>query len=63
MALAMRFRMSTQEALADIPSYRRHKASGQAVVTRNGVDPYLGRFNPAKSRAESDRVFSCAGEA
>jgi hypothetical protein len=28
-----------------IPSYRLHKPSGQAVVTINGKDIYLGRFN------------------
>lgn len=28
-----------------IPSYRLHKPSGQAVVTINGKDIYLGRFD------------------
>jgi hypothetical protein len=27
-----------------IPSYREHKPSGQAVVTLNGRDHYLGRI-------------------
>ena len=30
--------MSTKHAMTGIPSYRRHKPSGQAVVTLNGVD-------------------------
>src|SRR5215475_6127450 len=41
-----------------IPSYRRHKASGQAVVTLNGVDHYLGRFNSPESKVEYDRVIN-----
>jgi integrase len=41
-----------------IPSYRRHKASGQAVVTLNGVDHYLGRYNSAGSKVEYDRVIN-----
>ena len=30
-----------------IPSYRLHKPSGQAVVTINGRDIYLGKYNSA----------------
>jgi integrase len=41
-----------------VPSYRRHKASGQAVVTLNGVDHYLGAWNSPESRAEYDRVVN-----
>ncbi|MDB5350168.1 MAG: site-specific tyrosine recombinase XerC [Planctomycetota bacterium] len=37
------------------PSYRRHKASGQAVVTLNGRDVYLGIHGTPESRAEYDR--------
>jgi hypothetical protein len=33
-----------------IPRYRRHKPSGQAVVTLNGKDHYLGRYNSAARR-------------
>jgi integrase len=40
-----------------IPSYRKHKASGQAVVTLNGVDHYLGRYNSVESKAEYDRII------
>lgn len=39
-----------------VPSYRRHKASGQAVVTLDGRDYYLGAFDSPDSRAEYDRV-------
>ena len=41
-----------------IPSYRRHRASGQAVVTLNGVDHYLGRWNSPESKAQYDRVIN-----
>jgi len=41
-----------------IPSYRRHKATGQAVVTLGGRDIYLGRYNSAASRAEYNRVIA-----
>jgi integrase len=51
-----RFLMARHKA--DIPSYRRHRASGQAVVTLNGVDHYLGPWNTEASRAEYDRVTS-----
>lgn len=40
------------------PKYRRHKASGQAVVTLNGVDHYLGPYRSAASRLEYDRLVS-----
>src|SRR5262249_37888939 len=43
---------------ADIPAYRRHKASEKAVVTLNGVDHYLGRWNSPESKAEYDRVLN-----
>jgi integrase len=33
-----------------VPSYRLHKPSGQAVVTLNGQDHYLGRFETQASR-------------
>jgi hypothetical protein len=38
------------------PSYRLHKPTGQAVVTLNGKDVYLGRFGSPASRAEYDRT-------
>jgi hypothetical protein len=40
-----------------LPSYRRHKPSGQAVVTLNGRDFYLGKWNTKASRAEYDRLI------
>ncbi len=39
-----------------IPSYRRHKATGQAVVTLTGRDIYLGKYNTAASRREYSRI-------
>jgi integrase len=39
-----------------VPSYRLHRASGQAVVTLNGRDCYLGRHNTPESRAAYDRL-------
>lgn len=39
-----------------IPSYRLHRPSGQAVVTLNGRDCYLGRHGTPESRLEYDRL-------
>ena len=39
-----------------VPSYRRHKPSGQAVVTLNGKDRYLGKWNTKASRVEFNRL-------
>lgn len=41
-----------------IPSYRLHKASGQAVVTLNGKDHYLGKHGSVASRREYDRLIT-----
>ncbi len=41
-----------------VPSYRLHKASGQAVVTLDGRDIYLGKHKSAASRAEYRRVIA-----
>ncbi len=38
------------------PKYRLHKASGQAVVTLDGVDHYLGPWKSKASVAEYDRL-------
>ena len=38
------------------PKYRKHRASGQAIVTVNGHDIYLGPYGTAASRREYDRV-------
>lgn len=45
------------EAAPRVPSYRRHKPTGQAVVTLNGRDIYLGAWNTKQSRAEYDRLI------
>ena len=41
-----------------LPAYRRHKASGQAVVTLSGRDFYLGPWGTKLSRANYDRVVA-----
>jgi hypothetical protein len=43
---------------ARTPSYRLHKPSGQAVVTLDGRDIYLGKFRSPASRAEYDRLVA-----
>jgi hypothetical protein len=40
------------------PSYRLHKPSGQAVVTPESRDLYLGRYGSPESRAEYDRIIA-----
>jgi integrase len=40
-----------------VPSYRHHRPSGQAVVTLNGKDHYLGPHDSAASRTEYDRLI------
>ena len=40
------------------PKYRKHKVSGQALVTLNGKDIYLGRYGSKESRDEYDRVIA-----
>jgi hypothetical protein len=40
-----------------IPKYRKHKGSGQAVVTIGGVDYYLGPHGTKASRIEYDRLI------
>lgn len=40
------------------PSYRHHKASGQALVTLNGCDFYLGPWRSAKSKQKYQRLTS-----
>lgn len=41
-----------------VPRYRKHRASGQAVVTLSGKDHYLGPHGTSRSKAEYDRVVS-----
>jgi integrase len=40
------------------PKYRKHRASGQALVSLNGKDFYLGAYGTKASRAEYDRLIS-----
>ena len=40
------------------PKYRKHKATGQAVVTLDGKDIYLGRYGSRASKAEYDRLIA-----
>jgi hypothetical protein len=37
-----------------LPSYRKHRASGQAVVNLNGRDYYLGPYGTKASKLEYD---------
>ena len=41
-----------------LPSYCRHKASGQAVVTLNGRDHYLGEYGTPESRARYEQLIA-----
>lgn len=41
-----------------VPKYRKHRVSGQAVVTINGRDHYLGPFNTKASKVEYDRLVT-----
>jgi len=40
------------------PKYRKHRASGQAIVTLTGRDVYLGPHGSASSKKEYDRVIA-----
>ena len=40
-----------------VPKYRKHRASGQAVVTISGVDHYLGPHQSKTSHFEYDRLI------
>ncbi len=44
-------------AVPRLPKYRLHKPTGQAVVSINGRDIYLGKWNTRASRSEYDRVI------
>ncbi len=41
-----------------VPKYRKHRASGQAVVTLNHVDHYLGPYGTKTSKMEYDRLIA-----
>ena len=39
-------------------AYSKHRASGQAVVTLDGTDVYMGPHGTRASKAECDRVIA-----
>jgi hypothetical protein len=41
-----------------VPAYRRHRPTGQAVVTLDGRDFYLGNWKSAASKAEYNRLIA-----
>lgn len=41
-----------------VPAYCRHRASGQAVVTLDGQDIYLGKYGTAASRQQYNRLIA-----
>jgi hypothetical protein len=41
-----------------LPKYRKHRASGQAIVTLNGRDHYLGPHGAKASKVEYDRLVA-----
>ena len=43
--------------IASNPKYRQHRASGQAIVTLDGRDFYLGAHGTTASRQEYDRLI------
>ena len=49
--------MSRPDSTPRVPSYRRHKPSGQAVVSLNGRDVYLGRWGTKASKAKYERLI------
>lgn len=43
---------------ASLPKYRKHRASGQALVSINGRDHYLGPHGTKTSRLAYDRLVA-----
>ncbi len=41
-----------------VPTYRLHKASGQAIVTLKGRTYYLGKFGTPESRIAYNRLLA-----
>ena len=41
-----------------VPKYRKHRASGQAIVTISGRDHYLGPYGTKASQIEYDRLIT-----
>jgi len=50
---------TSEEPAPRVPSYRRHKPTGKAVVTLKGRDIYLGKYGSKESRAEYPRQSLC----
>lgn len=50
--------MSRTKKEPQTPKYRLHRASGQAVVTLDARDFYLGEYRSAESRAAYDRLIA-----
>jgi len=50
-------KFSHKPSLSPVPKYRKHKRSGQAVVTLSGKDHYLGPYGTRGSRVEYDRLI------
>lgn len=48
--------MPSNESAPRVPKYRRHKPTGQAVVTLSGKDIYLGKWGSAASKAQYQRL-------
>ena len=43
---------------ASVPKYRKHKASGQAIVELHGRRYYLGTYGTQASKTEYDRLIA-----
>ena len=43
--------------ISSVPKYRKHKATGQAIVTIQGRDFYLGPHGTKASKLEYDRLI------
>ena len=41
-----------------LPKYRKHRASGQAIVTLCGVDHYVGPHDTQTSKRQYDRLIA-----
>ena len=44
---------------SSLPKYRKHRASGQAIVTIGRKDFYLGPHGTKASKREYDRIVLC----
>jgi hypothetical protein len=44
--------------ISALPKYRKHRASGQAIVTLSGTDYYLDPYGTKASKIEFDRLIA-----